>query len=169
MGEPVTTEDEWQRLDPRYPAMARLGAWVRVGLWAGLAVAAGLIIWWLADLEFRGVLILLGSLGLPVVVLAILSFRLPVLRYRNSSWRLDRDGLEIRRGAWWFTEVRVPRSRIQHTEVSQGPLERRYELARLVVYTAGTHHGQITLRGIAREVALGIRDQLLQHEDDAPI
>ena len=42
----------------------------------------------------------------------------------------------------------VPRSRVQHTDVSQGPLERNHGLGTLVVYTAGTDHAKVELGGL---------------------
>jgi membrane protein YdbS with pleckstrin-like domain len=56
---------------------------------------------------------------------------------------VDARGLEIRRGVFWRSVVNVPRSRVQHTDVSQGPLERSYGLGTLIVYTAGTDHAQV--------------------------
>jgi membrane protein YdbS with pleckstrin-like domain len=67
---------------------------------------------------------------------------------------------------FWRTVVNVPRSRVQHTDVSQGPLERRFGLGALVVYTAGTDHARIDLGGLAYETAIALRDHLLPHERD---
>ena len=66
-------------------------------------------------------------------------YRWPAISYRFASYRLDASGFEIRRGVYWRTITNVPRSRVQHTDVSQGPLERRFGLGTLVIYTAGTH------------------------------
>ena len=55
----------------------------------------------------------------------------------------------------------MPRSRIQHTDVTQGPYERRFGLATLVVYTAGTENASIPIEGLGHETALAFRDALL--------
>ena len=89
------------------------------------------------------------------------SLRWPALEYRHASYRVDDEGIEIRRGVLWRTVTNVPRSRVQHTDVSQGPLERRYGLGTLVVYTAGTDHAKVVLQGLAHEVALEIREHLM--------
>lgn len=102
-------------------------------------------------------------LGLTVA-LALWLWRWPVIVYRHAGWRLDEDGLEIRRGVVWRRIINVPRSRVQHTDVSQGPLERSHGLSTLVVHTAGTDHARVTLAGLARETALGLRDQLLPRD-----
>ncbi len=67
--------------------------------------------------------------------------------YRHTFYRLDAQGIEIRRGVYWRVVINVPRSRVQHTDVSQGPVERRYGLGTLVIYTAGTDHAKVDLAG----------------------
>jgi hypothetical protein len=81
---------------------------------------------------------------------------------------LTADLLEIRRGVWWRSVVTVPLSRVQHTDVNQGPLQRRFDLSTLVVHTAGTQHATVKLEGLGKEVAESVRDELLkQRGDDA--
>ncbi len=93
--------------------------------------------------------------------------RWPAIDYAHTSFTADDEGLVIRRGVIWRHVVSVPRSRVQHTDVSQGPLERRYDLGTVVIYTAGNEHAQVTLRGVEYATALAIRDLLLpQHRHD---
>ena len=58
----------------------------------------------------------------------------------------------------WRKVINVPRSRVQHTDVSQGPLERGHGLGTLVIYTAGTDHARVDLPGLDHATALRIRD-----------
>ena len=88
--------------------------------------------------------------------------------YRHTSYRVDDQGIEIRRGVYWRVVINVPRSRVQHIDVSQGPLDRRYGLGTLVVYTAGTDHAKVELGGLEHGRALRIREHLLPSgADDA--
>ena len=102
------------------------------------------------------------------LVVVLLGFwhamRWPPRAYRHTSYRVDDQGIEIRTGVWWRHVTKVPRSRVQHTDVAQGPLERRYGLATLVIHTAGTEHAKVELKGLAHETALAIRDHLLPRE-----
>jgi membrane protein YdbS with pleckstrin-like domain len=90
--------------------------------------------------------------------------RWPAIAHRHTSYRVDQQGIEIRRGVVWRKVINVPRSRVQHTDVSQGPLERRYGLGTLVVYTAGTDHARVALSGLDHNIALRIREHLLPRE-----
>lgn len=160
---------EWQRLDPRYLRMAKDVAMVRVVIWGVLTGLVAALVWWIATPGTSGTWIVVGVWLLQMIGVGIVWFRRLALWYRHSAWRLDGQFLELRTGVWWRTETRVPRSRIQHTDVGQGPIERRHGLGHLVVYTAGTHHGTVELRGLAHEVALMLRDKLLEGDARAPV
>ena len=67
-------------------------------------------------------------------------------QYRYTFWKLDADGLAIRRGRLWQRETRVPATRVQHLDLKRGPLQRQRRLATLVVHTAGTRHSAVTAR-----------------------
>jgi len=88
----------------------------------------------------------------------------PAISYRYASYIVDASGMEIREGVVWRTVTNVPRSRVQHTDVSQGPLERRFGVATLVIHTAGTDAAVVSLHGLTHETALAIRDHLLPRE-----
>jgi len=80
------------------------------------------------------------------------------------------DGMLIRRGVWWRGEVFVPRARIQHTEINQGPLDRRWDMASVAIHTAGTRLESIVVPGLPRALAESLRDALLDrklHADGA--
>lgn len=90
----------------------------------------------------------------------------PEISYRHTFYRVDPQGIEIRRGVFWRRTTNVPKSRVQHTDVSQGPLERKYDLGTLVIYTAGTDHAKVDLRGLNHAQAMRIRDHLLPSGGD---
>ncbi len=155
-------DGELHSLDPRYVVHGRL-----VGGITTLAIATGLLIGMMIVLfavdgmpRVLRLLIPLATLA-AIVGLGILTWRWPVLEHRHSAYRVDQDGIEIRKGVYWRQVISVPRSRIQHTDVSQGPLERNFELSTLHVFTAGTEHSEVTLPGLAHPLAFRIRDHLL--------
>ena len=151
---------EDQRLDPRVVPLRRTvgGIFSAVVALASLAGVAG------AFLESPSALTLLGWGTLWAAGNALLAWhgqRWPPIDYRHVSYRVDEHGIEIRRGVYWRRVINVPRSRVQHTDVSQGPLERRYGLGTLVIYTAGTDHAKVMLGGLDHEVAMRIREHLM--------
>jgi uncharacterized protein len=150
-----------QPLDPRSVTAGRLGGWTftLVMLFVVGGSAAGVLIGTRAPLVSW-----VGSGTVALVIfgsLAALSHYGPAVRYRSTWVRLDEDGLEYEHGWLWRHHVSVPRTRIQHTDVTQGPYERRFGLATLVVYTAGTEHASISIEGLSHDTALAFRDALL--------
>src|SRR5687768_5278348 len=116
-------------------------------------------------LRAEGPISLRIAVWLTLVLLAAwLSYRWPAIAYRHISYRIDAHGIEIRRGVFWRVVINVPRSRVQHIDVSQGPLERKYGLGTLVIYTAGTDHAKVELAGLEHGRALRIREHLLPSE-----
>lgn len=74
------------------------------------------------------------------------------------------DGLLVASGVWWRSEVFVPRARVQHTDVTQGPIARAFGMATLKVFTAGTHYSVVDVPDLAHESAVTLRDTLLDRE-----
>src|SRR5687767_5441374 len=155
----VVGED--RQLDPRSVPLQRIAAAIfSVVLAAGSAVGAvGAAS---ADDRSTAGVVLIASLR--IVGNGLLAWhgqRWQAIEYRHTWYRVDDQGLEIRRGVFWRVVINVPRSRVQHTDVSQGPLERRYGLGTLIVYTAGTDHAKVSLGGLDHGVALSIREHLM--------
>ena len=153
---------EWRQLDPRYVSVQRLTGWIVTGsVLAVWALVLGVLL--LAREEgLRGVIWAVFAIGLlagaPLVWLAAVW---PSLSYRHYSYRIDDQAIEIRSGVFIRRLTTVPRSRVQHTDVAQGPLERRYGLGTLVIYTAGSHFARVGLPGLEYGTAVSTRDMLL--------
>jgi membrane protein YdbS with pleckstrin-like domain len=153
-----------RQLDPRWITVQRVHSAIFLLILAALSFAGVLSLW-----AASGILVL-GGLLLPLWAVAIGALgwhlqRWPAIAYRHTSYRVDEAGVEILRGVYWRTITNVPRSRIQHTDVSQGPLERRHGLGTLVVYTAGTQHSEVKLPGLEFTVARRIRAHLLPGDE----
>lgn len=70
------------------------------------------------------------------------------------------NGLQVTMGAWRKQTVFLPLSRIQHADMVQGMIERKYDLAHLVVHTAGAVQSDIKIKGLSPEVAMRLSRQL---------
>ena len=158
---------ERQRLDPRSVTAGRVGGWtftliVAAVLGGGslyaLVMAGAPPISWLAT----GALV--GGIVVPLAIAAQVG---PAWRYETTWLRVDDDGLEFAHGRWWRHHVSIPRARIQHTDVTQGPFERRFGLGTLVIYTAGTEHAAVPLEGLAHETALALAGRAPRPADGA--
>lgn len=157
-GEP---HDDFQRFDPRWIQVERISAGIVWLILFGLSlIPLTLFGIWLGGFSLWLVLACLATLGL-LLALGWFMAMLPVWQHERSGWRLTQQGLEIRMGLWWRRELSVPKARVQHTDVSQGPLLRKYQLAKLIVHTAGTTNASVEFPGLSYETACRLRDQLV--------
>ena len=158
---PTVADGVERQLDLRFIGVQRVSRWLFVGpltLIALFPLAVNAIF------LNPGLLITTVQLGGWIVFTALLVWwaqSWPAMSYRRTSYRVDPAGIEIRRGVVWRRVINVPKSRVQHTDVSQGPLERGSDLGTLVIFTAGTHFARVQLSGLQHSDALRIRDHLL--------
>ena len=102
------------------------------------------------------VLVYLAVLGVWLLLLAsslLFAYRWPAARHRHLRYLVEEDGLCIRRGVFWRTVIWIPITRVQHTDVSQGPVQRRLGLGTLTVHTAGPPGASISLAGLEHGIA----------------
>jgi len=154
-------EGEPQKLDPRAISVDLIANWIVTGV---LAIAGTITAVAAAPRGSR-----LAAIAVVLAVVGLLCWwgrRWARLTFAHTSYIVSPRGCEIRRGVVWRQIVSVPRSRIQHTDVTQGPLQRLYGLGTLVLFTAGTQHAQIGLSGVSFETAMAIRQYLVDRTDD---
>jgi membrane protein YdbS with pleckstrin-like domain len=150
-------------LDPRIIDLDRIGGYIVTACISAAAAIGTLVTWIAADNWWLPTLLTIVWL-IGTGLLAWLAYAWPPIDYRHHSYCVDERGIEIRHGVIWRSVENVPRSRVQHIDVSQGPLERRFDLGKLSIYTAGTDYALVALRGLTHARALRIRDHLLPGE-----
>ena len=143
-------------VEPRYRHVirAQLAAiWLPLAI--GAVVADQLA---LRGSAFHGVAtIIVPLLALLVVVIV------PQRRYRRLRYRLTDRMLHSVHGWMFQTDTLVPFVRVQHLDVTRGPLDKLFGTASLIVHTAGTHNSVVTVNGLAPDRAAEIRDVIREH------
>jgi len=165
---PSIIDGQEHAVDPRSVTVARIVAILPILAIALVPLLGVTLGWALGGIPSGVYLALLG--GWLVLFGAAISFayKWPELHHRHLRYRVDETGVRIRRGVWWRQVISIPTSRVQHTDVSQGPVQRSFELATLTVFTAGTEGASISLEGLEHGVAKRLRDHLLpDHHADA--
>ena len=74
------------------------------------------------------------------------------------------QGVRIRSGVLWRKEIWLPIARLQHLDVNQGPLDRNWDMASLVLHTAGTHDHEIAVQGLSPSAAQELREVLMPRQ-----
>lgn len=87
----------------------------------------------------------------------LVSFVYPFWAYNNMGVALREHDIAYKEGVVWRSESVLAFNRIQHIEVSRGPLERKWGLAELKLYSAGGMSADLTIEGLNHEQANNIR------------
>ncbi len=153
------------RLHPKSVVAAQLTAAIWAVAVAMILLIAVLVVVLATPLSGALKLAALASWVVLAALAGVLCYRWPRVRYDHIRYRVDDNGFTVYRGVFWRSVTSVPKARVQHTDVSQGPLQRGYGLASLVIHTAGTQDSSVTLRGLPHEVAMHIRDYLIDGSD----
>jgi len=157
-----------RRLDGNYIVVHRIVGGIVVSIIAANIFLGWVIAFFAADFPVWLDLLLAGAGLAGMAAMGWMAWWWPPLEHRWTSYRVGPLGIELRKGVVFRRIITVQRSRIQHTDVSQGPIERQYGLATLQMFTAGTEHSKVDLPGLKHEIALRIRDHLvIGGEDDA--
>ena len=155
-----------RQLDPQVIEFDRLVGWIVAGS-VSAAVLMVVLVLWLTTTPAEWVWHALGLVWVVVTAtLAWVAQEWPERAYAHTSYVVEERGIEIRSGVYWRRVAAVPRSRVQHIDVTQGPIQRTYQLATLVIYTAGTEFSVVRLSGLSHRTALALRDVLLPKAAD---
>jgi membrane protein YdbS with pleckstrin-like domain len=144
------------RAEPGYRHILRIHSlifWLPLAI--GAVVADQLL---LATTPFHNI----PSIIVPLVALLAVIF-IPHRRWGRLGYALHPKLLQVVRGWLFHVDTVVPLVRVQHIDVTRGPLDKVFGTATLVVHTAGTHNSIVTLPGLAPDKASAIRDEIRQH------
>lgn len=166
----VQEQNDFEQLDPNLIRAERLSSAIffAVILLLGLIgwVFFAFIGWGLRDYKTWAALLA------GVTLLALLtwwSFMYSYWRWQTTRLKKSELGLELHRGVYWQHKIFIPRERIQHTDITQGPISRKFQIAELVINTAGNHNYVIKIEGInvdrARELRLELLPRVRSNEE----
>lgn len=163
MEEQENREIALMRLDPRQRWVIRIHALIG-GLIPFLALIGG---------DFAAHNLLgwpqgwLTGLGVLLYVLSVIV--IPGRRWRRWGYHMGEDAIRIASGWLVRRETIVPFARVQHIDVSRGPIERSFGVATLTLHTAGSYNSTVALPGLAFEEANRIREEIRAHiREDIP-
>ena len=147
-----------QRQEPTYLKINRI---VTLVIFSIIFIAATVILY-LSPAPYWLMLII----DAVILVIATLVYLYQGAAYKRFSYAMNDYGLYINQGVIWQRKIIVPRNRVQHTDVAQGPLMRKYGLAELTVHTAGTRNASVKLPGIKHDLAEELRESLAFEESN---
>jgi membrane protein YdbS with pleckstrin-like domain len=166
-GLPQAERIEFQPMAPAYPRQVLVTSLLVFApiVFASLVAGVFLIAVFRTPAAF-----VIGPL-LPVIPLSLaaLSIPLAVRRAKTAGYALRDHDIAFRRGLFFRKVVVLPFNRLQHVHLSSGPLQRRFGLASLKLYTAGASGIDLQIDGLTAERAATLRDHVTARSREAGV
>lgn len=160
---PQYSSVDYQPVNPSYPRVAILALLI-VYLIVALIVA---VIAWYVSFELPSFLFtqfgVLALLSLFLVLGILVWYRLAWCK--RVKYALRQHDVILSSGVYWTSQVIQPLNRLQHVEVTQGPLEKRFGLSKLRLFSAGTIASTFIIPGLERELGERLREYVLASRD----
>ncbi len=153
----------FQPLEPAYLMVERITVLITLSviLIAGVSMAI------MFNSSMDTMLVIAASV--VFLLFAALLFFSTELSFRYSGYALREKDIIYRNG-WIVRKERIVMlNRIQHVSVQSGPLERKFGLSSVSLYTAGASDADFTIRGIKIETAQQIKEWVSKKLNDDSI
>ncbi len=151
---PGTELLDWQNLHPNYKRCLRIQRTIGI-LIVVAAITTGTM---LLNIPLLKAGLLLSVIAVPSVVLLIW----PAISVPRRGYVVRDKDIVFRSGVVWRSVTAIPFNRIQHVETSSTPLDRRFNIATLKLFTAGGSSGDLKIDGLGQDVAEQLRFFVLE-------
>ncbi|MEE4243826.1 MAG: PH domain-containing protein [Kangiellaceae bacterium] len=85
---------------------------------------------------------------------------------KARGYTIDEYDVYFKQGLWWQKQTALNFSRIQHVDISHGPLERKFDLATIKFFTAGGVGADLKIAGLSSASAEHLRLEILKYATD---
>lgn len=101
---------------------------------------------------------------MPILWIGIGIASASLLKLQWERWQYEVTDREVilSWGVWTQTRRFVPRDRIQHVDITSGPLARKFGLSHVHLYVAGAHGAVGGIPGLTHEEAEALRSMLVE-------
>ena len=82
--------------------------------------------------------------------------------FNNKAYALRNKDIVYKTGWLWKSMTTTPFTRVQHISIEQGPIERKWNLARLKLYTAGGSTSDLSIPGLDHSTAQELKEFIAQ-------
>jgi membrane protein YdbS with pleckstrin-like domain len=118
--------------------------------------SAGLLLFWFFEGRMPDLLAILGP-GTAFFLLFGVWLLEEIKGFPRRGFAVREHDVSYRFGWMYQNVITVPFSRIQHSEIVQGPVSRWFGICNLKIYTAGSAGTNLRIPGLESEVAKQLR------------
>ncbi len=159
---PSIAEAEWKPLEKSYLKILRIGWLITTLVLTVLAIVLFLTIDEFKTLQWGAVLVVIW------IFLVGFHWVWNEKGFPTKAYSIREHDILYRSG-WMVKNITAcPFRRIQHCAVHAGPLERKFGLSNITLYTAGAAGADVKIPGLPADTALSIREFVMQKITDEP-
>jgi uncharacterized protein len=152
-------------LTPIEPSYLKVLRWEWIIMSAILGILVAILLYFVKPLH-QPLWIGLFAGGWVLIVAA--SYWLQEKSFTTKAYAIREKDVIYRKG-WIIQSTHTcPFNRIQHSAVTIGPLEKRFGLASLVLYTAGSNEADLRIRGLQEATAWTLKEWINKKIADEP-
>ncbi|HVT12207.1 MAG TPA: PH domain-containing protein [Fimbriimonadaceae bacterium] len=146
---------------PIHPAIRKVWLFSNVMTFGSLAIVTSLM-------EFGFLKAVEASwrfpIFMPVLWIGIGAWSASFVKRQWQAWRYEVTDHEVilSWGVWYQVKRFVPRDRIQHVDITSGPIARKFGLAHVHLYVAGAHGAVGGIPGLTPSEAEDLRAMLVE-------
>ncbi len=86
---------------------------------------------------------------------------------RAKRYAVRKHDLAFESGLFWKSQTIQPLRRVQHVEVARGPIDKRFGIAHVRLFSAGSGAASFTIPGLLLADAEQLREFVLSYKDSA--
>jgi hypothetical protein len=158
-GLPAADQLEMISLEPAYKTVRFISGFI-------VAIILVVIAWSIVLLQPR--IWPIGFYGAGFIALLaiwiVIYFR---ISFHYMGYALREKDISFKSGLFWRSMTTVPFNRVQHCDLKQGILDRRFGLSKLTIYTAGGQSTDLMIPGLLPETAERLKVFILQSTEQS--
>lgn len=119
-----------------------------------------ILVIWILKIDQLNKIYLWSGVTVVLLIVSLIAY----LKYRNFTFFLDEENEEfvISKGIWNKSRIAIPLDKIQQVNINQSLIQKIIGVHALDVDTAGSSGKEVAIRAITHDVALSLKERLLQ-------
>jgi membrane protein YdbS with pleckstrin-like domain len=101
-----------------------------------------------------------------LLVIAALVTRFVLEAARVKRYAIRQHDILFESGVFWRSQTIQPLNRVQHVEISSGPIDKRFGLAEVHLFSSGSGAATYVIPGLPIRVAEDLREFVLSHREE---
>jgi len=105
-----------------------------------------------------------AALILPLLMLGLACY--VYAHAKKLAYGIREHDIVLQSGVFWQREIVQPLRRVQHVELSRGPMDKHFGLVKVKLFSAGTAMSTFVIPGLDKDNGSQIKQYVLDYQDN---